>query len=255
MPGVIMETESRNGSHTNHDRDRRNNRVNGEAFVSEKGQDKSQARTEPQKNMTPVSPSIPNGVNGNFRDKSAQQQDATEEAIPKELLERYNELPAEIDHITSGFIPLSDLLGRLSQVTHNKLGQRILEVAHMPLPPSATNGNASHITKDDDNSVDNLNKKLALIAFVQETHTKWVKALVITEWSKKAEDVSKIIDLRWYLEGNRKLYDAAVTSMVGVKKLLNSAKVPNPDFKTAIEVLTTGKANWMPDVRSLVEEI
>ncbi|KAM3077049.1 mediator complex subunit [Clarireedia jacksonii] len=248
MPGVIMESESRNGSHTNHDRDRRNNRVNGEAFVSEKGQDKSQARTETQQNMTLVSPAVPNGINGNSRDKSAQQQNDKEELIPKELLERHNELPSEIDHITTGFVPLSDLLGRLSQMTHNKLSQKVLEVAHMPLPPSTTNGNASHITKDDDNSVDNLNKKLVLLDFMQETHAKWVKALVITEWSKKAEDVSKIIDLRWHLESKRRLYDEAVTTMVGVKKLLNGARVPNPDFKTAVEVLTTGKANWMPDL-------
>jgi mediator of RNA polymerase II transcription subunit 14 len=247
MPGVIMEN-GRNGSHTNHDRDQRQNGVNGASYVPEKNQEKGKGRAEPQQNMTPVSPTIPNGLNGNFMDASRHQNGG--DAIPQDLQERINQLPPEIVHITQGYMPLSKLLSRLAQKTHSELSSTILELAQMPIPTSAVNGNASHITTVDDSSAENLAKKLRMLKFAQDAHTEWTKALVITGWSRRAEDVSRTIDLKIHLDNQMQFYENAVGELSEVKRGLIHARLPNPDLPTALEVLTTGKASWMPDVCS-----
>ncbi|KAE9381835.1 MED14-domain-containing protein [Stipitochalara longipes BDJ] len=246
MPGVIMEN-GRNGSHTNHDRDQRPNGVNGANYVPEKSQEKGKGRAEPQQNMTPISPTIPNGLNGNFMDAS-QQQNGLGDSIPQDLQERINQLPPEIAHITQGYLPLSRLLSRLAQKTHSDLSSTILELAQMQIPSSTVNGNTSHITTSDDTSPENLAKKLRMLKFAQDAHTEWTKALVITGWSRRAEDVSRTIDLKIHLDDQAQYYENAVYELGEVKKGLIHARLPNPDLPTALEVLTTGKASWMPDL-------
>jgi hypothetical protein len=51
MPGVIMENGERHGSHTNHDRDRLPNGINGGAHMDDKPQDKGKGKAEPQQNV------------------------------------------------------------------------------------------------------------------------------------------------------------------------------------------------------------
>lgn len=246
MPGVIMDSGDRNGSHTNHDRDSRPNGVNGGSFSTEKAPDKGKGR-EPQQNMTPTSPSAPNILNG----MANSQHDARDgDVIPQDIRDRLNQLPPEIAHITQGYMPLATLLTRMAQKTHNDLTNKILEMAQMPVPASTVNGNASHTSSVDDNSADNVNKKHRLLEFAQNTHADWAKAFVITSWSRHSEDVSKVIDLKVHLDQQRALYDNAIGSMAEVKRSLGHARVPNPDLKTAVQVLSTGKAPWMPEVRS-----
>ncbi|KAF7901259.1 hypothetical protein EAF00_003480 [Botryotinia globosa] len=248
MPGVIMDSASRNGSHTNHDRDRQFNGSNGEAKASEKGRDKSQARSEPQQSMTPISPAVRNGINGNSTDGPAHQQSSGEEPIPKDILDRIHDLPPEVEHITSNFLPLTELLNRLAQSTHNDLRQEIMKLANMPIPQSAINTSSPHITKEDDTSNDNVNKKVSLLNFAQIQHSRWVKQLVLLDWSRNAEEVSKIIDLNIHLCQKRGLYQYILHHMSEVKRKLCDVDSPRPDLKTAVEVLSTGKANWMPDL-------
>lgn len=158
-----------------------------------------------------------------------------------------NDLPEEIVHITHGFVPLSLLLTRLAQVTHNSLQDKMAELAKMPLPATAVNGNSAAGGLDDSSS-ENLRKKGNLASFAQDLHGKWLKALVITEWSRKSEMVSKLIDLKFHIDQQRILYDASLDNIVNVKRDLTFARMPSPDLKTALQVLSTGKAPWMPDV-------
>lgn len=118
----------------------------------------------------------------------------------------------------------------------------------MPLPGAAVNGNASHSASGpDDASAENLRKKATLLHFAQDMHAKWVKALVITEWSRKSEMVSKLIDLKFHIDQQRILYDGSLDSMVNVKRDLTFARMPSPDLKTALQILSTGSAPWIPD--------
>lgn len=162
---------------------------------------------------------------------------------------RMNDLPDEIVHITQGFIPLGALLTRLAQVSHNSLQETITELAKMPLPATVSNGLSSHTQSNDDMTSENLRKKERLLNFAQDHHAKWVKALVITEWSRKTDKVSKLIDLKFHIDQQRMLFDVAVDSMVNIKRDLTYARMPSPDLKTALQTLSTGSAPWMPDVR------
>ncbi|PFH61899.1 hypothetical protein XA68_15915 [Ophiocordyceps unilateralis] len=159
---------------------------------------------------------------------------------------RMNDLPDEIIHITQGFIPLSLLLTRLAQTSHNALQEKIAELAKMPLPAASVNGNATAAL--DDTSTENLRKKGALASFAQDLHGKWLKALVITEWSRKSEMVSKLIDLKFHIDQQRILYDACLDNVVNVKRDLTFARMPSPDLKTALQILSSGSAPWMPDL-------
>ncbi|KAM3435920.1 hypothetical protein MY4824_004582 [Beauveria thailandica] len=162
---------------------------------------------------------------------------------------RMNDLPDEITHITQGFIPLSAFLTRLAQVTHNSLQEKVAELSKMPIPASALNGGATNLTSSapDDTSAENLRKKATLLHFAQDMHAKWVKALVITEWSRRANMVSKLIDLKFHMDQLRVHYDMCLDKMVNVKRDLTYARMPAPDLKTALQVLSTGSAPWIPD--------
>jgi mediator of RNA polymerase II transcription subunit 14 len=192
-----------------------------------------------------------NGVNGAGTQAPAKDAAAAPTQVGDRPLElrpsRMNDLPDEIVHITEGFVPLSLLLTRLAQTTHNSLQDKIVELAKMPTPVGAVNGNSTH-PAGDDASNENLRKKSALLNFAQEMHAKWVKALVIAEWSRKSEMVSKLIDLKWHIDQQRILYDTMLDQIVHVKRDLTYARVPSPDLKTALQVLSTGSAPWMPDV-------
>ncbi|PHH67599.1 hypothetical protein CDD82_1282 [Ophiocordyceps australis] len=191
-----------------------------------------------------------NGVNGSSAAAHAQQPRDAEDARPpppdaKACL-RMNDLPDDIVHITHGFVPLSLLLGRLAQVSHNSLQDKIAELAKMALPTTAVNG-APASPSADDVSTDNLRKKSSLASFAQDMHAKWLKALVITEWSRQSHHVSKLIDLKFHIDQQRMVYDAALDHMANIKRDLTYARMPSPDLKTALQVLSTGSAPWMPD--------
>ena len=187
---------------------------------------------------------------------------------------RMEDLPDELQHITAEILPLSLLLSRLAQFSHTKLEQLILDLASKPLPdPNANghskgnaaggpngsavngvNGNAKGISGVpspalEDTSPESLEKKTMILNFIQDLHSRWVKALVITQWARNADDVGKLIDIRAHLAEKLELYHRTFWEMVKVKQELAFAKVPSPDLKTALEVLSTGAVHWMPDVR------
>jgi mediator of RNA polymerase II transcription subunit 14 len=247
MPGVIMENGGRSGAHTNHDRDQRPNGITMTSHGSERIQDKGKGREEPLQNVTPTSPVLSNGLHG-VAEKILQNQNNYE--VPKDIQNQISQLPPEIIHITQGYMSLKTLLARQSQKTHHNLLATINELAQMPGPASSANGNSAHTTSLDDNSPENINKKLRLLKFATDQHEAWTKTLVITGWSRRADDVSKIIDLKCHLDTQRQYYEEAIAHMSTLAKNLFHARLPNPDLKTALEVLTTGQASWMPDVSS-----
>lgn len=159
---------------------------------------------------------------------------------------RMNDLPDEVRHITEGFVPLGVLLSRLAQMTHNQLQGKILELAKVPLPPSSVLSGTSG-DKSDDMVKESIYKKQVLLQFIQDTHAKWVKALVITSWSRKVGDVSKLIDLMAHINEHRMCYEDTLGTLIDLKRDLVGARLPNPDLQTALQVLATGEAPWLPD--------
>lgn len=159
---------------------------------------------------------------------------------------KVNNLPPEIAHITTNFFPLPYILQRLAQKSHNDLQTEIEELANMPMGLGAVNGNATG--PGEDTSEANQNKKAHLLNFVQDMHSKWVKALVMSEWSRKSGQVSKLIDLHAHILGQMQHYHSILDRMGHIKRNLYAARLPDPDIKTALQVLATGQAPWMPQV-------
>lgn len=249
MPGVIMENGRSNGAHTNHDRDPMLNGANGAIQPADRAFDKGKGRQEPL--PLPAHTAMSNGgSNGTTTASPSQPPAAPANQTSNDLASRIQDMPEEIQHITVGFESLSTLLTRLAQVTHGRLSNKIMELAAMPTPASAVNGNgALHGSGPDDNSGDNIRKKVELLKFAEKTHADWTKALVITQWSRISTDVSRLIDLKVHIDKQKQFYDEAWFALSEVKRSLVHARVPNPDLKTAVEILSTGKASWMPDVR------
>lgn len=244
MPGRIMENGSMNGSHTNHERDKRLNGVGGLSNGAVPGVDKGKSRSEPEKDNS-IDKMTPNGVSEDFLRDAATQQSSGVEEVPRDMI---SQLPPELLHISAGYLPLSKLLTRVTELTHNAVETTILELARMT-PPSAINGNAAHLPNGvEDNSPENINKKKKLYDFALDTHTKFTKTLMLTKWSRKSEDVSKLIDLRVHLLNQTRHYDYALDKTALVKRDLGNMRVRNPDLRTATEILSTGKCSWLPEV-------
>ena len=161
------------------------------------------------------------------------------------------EQPDELQHITADIIPLDLLLSRLAQSTYSALQEQIAALASKPLPQNLlTNGDAVSSSGGavEDTSPESLEKKSMLLNFIQDLHAKWVKALVIAEWSKKAQQVGKLIDLRTHLATKLEIFNTAFWELVNVQREMYWAKVPAPDLKTALHVLSYGRAWWFPHV-------
>jgi len=233
MPGVIME----NGGNTNHDR-----QMNGVTGGGNTASDRTKPRPDLQSNDVPIISDMAKAGGSNLPLAGVT-------AIPSDLQAQMNQLPPEIEHIVFGCVSLSKILERLSVQTYSQLSQKIQELAQMPLPTPKpyVNGNAVQGVEDD-KDVANILKKQRLLQFAEAKHAEWVKALVIANWSRRAHEVGKLIDLQVYLRQQKMLYLGAVDDMSWLKRDLTQARLRSPDLKTAVAVLSTGKASWMPDL-------
>ncbi|KAH4289179.1 mediator of RNA polymerase II transcription subunit 14 [Parastagonospora nodorum] len=163
------------------------------------------------------------------------------------------ELPPEIAHITQEhYHPLSTLLLRISQETYNDLSETLQAMAQMPLAPQTngvmTNGAGAHRNAQENEEV-NRRKKLLLMKFAQDNRAKFIKLLVLTEWGKKASaNVARLIDLYAWATAQREHVDFLPGAIEAIKIYTNAAAERNPDIATAIEILSTGKAPWMPSL-------
>jgi mediator of RNA polymerase II transcription subunit 14 len=165
--------------------------------------------------------------------------------------DQFSELPPEIAHISrEQYHPLSTLLVRISQETYNDLSETLQAMAELPVVQQ-TNGalsNGSGIHRNgQENEETNRRKKLLLMKFAQNNRAKFIKLLVLTEWGKKAaRDVSKLIDLFAWAKEQSDYVDFVDTQIERIKLYSSAAAERNPDITTALEILSTGKAPWMP---------
>lgn len=244
-----MENGTQNGARSNHDREATMNGASEGALGPHEALEKGKGLAVQNSTGT-----IVNGADGNAtQGKANGPQTGTFSVQPNPT--RMNDLPDEIHHITQGFIPLSTILIRLAQATHDDLQKAIVDSANIKWMPAAINGGTTNGNDlPDDNSEGNRKRKTTLLKFAQDAHTKWVKALVITDWSRKADAVSKLIDLKAHLDGKRMIFDFTQNDLIGLKRDLGQARLPRPDLKTALQVLTTGEASWIPEVCRVIAQ-
>ena len=193
---------------------------------------------------------LPNGAytNGTLLDQTV------DRPKPMEGVENLlsGQLPPEIEHITYGYISLSTFISRLAQDTFNGLTDVINDMSEAgPAQASNISGKLSSQVNGVINgeSADSAKKKTRMLEFTQHRREQFVKALVLSRWSQQAEEVERCIDVKVWLDTQRRTYGDAVGWVGELKRAVEHTKMPNPDIKTALEALSLGKASWLPDVR------
>lgn len=171
-------------------------------------------------------------------------------AVSAPSVDQYAELPPEIAHIgPESYHPLSKLLMRVAQECYNALEETLHKMSGMSVgqqPTSATTNGAGLQDSPDVNK----KKKLLLLRFAQENRAKFIKLLVLTEWGQKsAIDIGKVIDVYAWAREQVMHMDYVDKQMEDIKIHSGSARENNPDIRTALEILSTGKASWIPAVR------
>ena len=165
---------------------------------------------------------------------------------PKALTDSLRQLPPEIEHVTFGLLPLSRLLERVAQDCFNGLNELISELADAPRAYQA-NGvvatNSAGVT-----TAHSEEKRVRWLNFASRQKDIFIKLVVLVQWSRQMGDIGKLIDLRVWLDKQRDIYNEAQRGIGELKRNLATAKVPNPDIETALEILSTGKSTIMPDV-------
>ena len=156
--------------------------------------------------------------------------------------------PPELFHIEQGFVPFQTVAERVAQETHNTMDELIEALADPDFPPTYEKDNRGHGIPSRILHDVNTTKKNKLWDFAQLWRSKFIKLMVLSQWSRNAEAVSKIIDISNFLYTQRSQYQHVCGWMMELKRLLASDKLPAPDLKTAIEVLTTGKVAGGPNV-------
>lgn len=175
-------------------------------------------------------------VNG---DNAATQQ--SHEKFSTAMPDLIGKLPPEIEHITFGYLPFSDVITRLVQETFNGLSDCINEMSDLQTPPM--NGATVAETQQA-----NLRKKLRLLNFAQERRAQFIKILVLSQWSRQVESISRVIDMKVWLDGKKSLFETACNWIGELKRILGAERMPNPDLKAALEALSLGHAPGLPDL-------
>lgn len=165
-------------------------------------------------------------------------------------LEDTSSAPFELPHITQGFFPFGMLVNRAVQQCWVDLSELITELAAIQVPtdhhpPSVTNGKAPG-----NQSAENVHKKMRILDFAHAKRAEFIKLLVLSQWSRQAAEVSRLIDIQNFIRTRHQAYTSAVQFVGEMKRDLVRAQVANPDLKTSLEVLSRGRVATLPDVSS-----
>jgi mediator of RNA polymerase II transcription subunit 14 len=175
-------------------------------------------------------------------------------------LNGFSQMPPEIQHITQGYLRLSRLIERSAQECWNGLADVVEKLSEIELPPQPQPPTASHgriqpngMTSGDQ-SRENLNKKDRLLSFAQDQRANFIKLLVLSQWGKNARDIQQVIDLHSWIVSQRIQYTTAADFVGFMKRDLGLAQIPNPDLRTALEVLSTQRVSSFPNLGYTAEK-
>ncbi|CRG84648.1 Mediator of RNA polymerase II transcription subunit 14 [Talaromyces islandicus] len=242
MPGLVMDDASASGSRQWED-SRNNHHQNGDLNASSAPQQNGGTGSFGKASQLANGPKeigTSNALTTQEKERPGAVPDATQWKQPPELM-----------HITQGFFPFAELVNRAVQQCWNDLSEMVTELAEIQVAPqpqqpsqiALANGKGSG-----NQTPDNIQKKIRILEFAQTKRTEFIKLLVLSQWSRQASDVSKLIDLQSFIRVRHMSYQAANQRVADMKMDLVRAQVANPDLKTALEILTTARASHMSDL-------
>jgi mediator of RNA polymerase II transcription subunit 14 len=177
------------------------------------------------------------------------------DAAASKLLNGLKDMPPEIEEVAREyFVGLGTLISRSAQDSWNNLTTVISELSKVRIKPAAqpkiagTNTVATRNGPPQTNTTDNIEKKEKLLNFAKDQKDVFVKLLVLLDWSKDVEGVSRIIDLNRWLRDRISRYGEVATDIARMKRYLAFIQIPNPDLRTAVEILSGQTASGFSDL-------
>ncbi|KAK5675939.1 mediator complex subunit, partial [Elasticomyces elasticus] len=140
------------------------------------------------------------------------------------------------------------LINRSAQQCWNDLSDLITELAEIQISPQDQSAVSANGKSAGNQSSENVQKKLRMLDFAHAKRGEFIKLLVLSQWSRQAADVSRLIDLQGFIRTCHQSYGGALQWVGDMKRDLVRAQVANPDLKTALEVLSRGKVVAMSDL-------
>ncbi|KAJ3385092.1 Mediator of RNA polymerase II transcription subunit 14 [Entophlyctis sp. JEL0112] len=126
----------------------------------------------------------------------------------------------------SGMVPLRALAFALATRTHSDLGH----LAESLVP------------------MDNTGRKVTLIKHIQETRMRWIKLLVLVRWARKTGDLSNFMSILANLDAQDRCFSGAADALFRVHEEMLTAREPNYDVVTAIEILSLRNFERLPTI-------
>lgn len=211
--------------------------------------DSPNPRADLNGSLTPAS--RPNGTsqeNGVLTNGVSHHLTNGDQAAPALSDDPANRLPPELEHFSDSYVPFGKLLERMAQQAYFDLNETIDAMADMRVQdqPPAVNGTSSQPTND--TSSTSVDKKLRLMNYAQNQKDRFIKALVLADWGRNMDDMNKLIELCMWLRQQDEMSHLAADGIMRLKHNMIAAKMPNPNIEGALQVLSTGKAPWMPDL-------
>jgi mediator of RNA polymerase II transcription subunit 14 len=193
------------------------------------------------------------GANGAVSAPSVNGTSGAVVSTAKPAVDQKAQLPPELEHVALElFHPLGKMLLRIGQECYNDLNdvlQKMADVAPNMRPNGGMTNGHSIANGGGDGAEVSRQKKLLLMHFAQVNRAKFIKMQVLAEWGRRcAVDISKCIDLLQWQKEQVAHMDSVDEIMELTKVWSSEARDPNPDIRTAMEILATGKADWIPDV-------
>ncbi|KAF2751630.1 MED14-domain-containing protein [Sporormia fimetaria CBS 119925] len=174
--------------------------------------------------------------------------------LPSRTADQFTELPPELAQVpTEEYRPMSKLFQRAAQKTFNELTALLNSMAQMEVLQQPndilTNGTGGSGNAQMDPSETSQQKKKLIIDFAKNTRAKYIKLLVLSGWSKKyAADIAKLIDINQWAVNQLDQLNIVDHQLAVVKFYGHELTDRNSDVQTALEVLSKGKADWVPDM-------
>jgi mediator of RNA polymerase II transcription subunit 14 len=153
--------------------------------------------------------------------------------------------PPELEHWAHTYVPMGTLLERMAQQCYFDLGEVIEQMADLNIGTPQTNGAS---TPSSDVSKASVDKKLRLMNFANTQQARFIKALVLSDWARNMGDMDKLIELRMWLTQQDEASTQVGDAIMQMKHNMIGAKMPNPNIQGALELLSTSKAPWLPDL-------
>lgn len=180
--------------------------------------------------------------------------DEKRNVTPDLTVDRLDGLPIEVRQLTQHFRPFHKLVHRSVQQTWNSFSEVIDQLSDITVVPTATAPSASYAKAQingaipGDQSHENLEKKDRLLRFQQDQRALFIKFLVLHDWYKRSRGIDQAIEISMWMHEQRSHFAHAADFIGNMKRELALWQVPNPDLKTAAEILSRGRVSALSDL-------